>query len=68
MAQKIVAGNWKMNLGKEEKMELLKGLKLSDIPNDVNAIVFPTSLYISDLAKSLTKIEVGVKAFKKSAK
>ncbi|MDB4324019.1 triose-phosphate isomerase [Crocinitomicaceae bacterium] len=63
MAQKIVAGNWKMNLGKEEKMELLKGLKLSNIPSDVNAIVFPTSLYISDLAKSLTKIEVGVQNF-----
>ena len=51
MRKKIVAGNWKMNLEFQEAAELLE--KLGDQKNDfgdVEVVVFPSTLYLSNFA------------------
>lgn len=67
MAQKIVAGNWKMNLDSIEKFELAKELNLQSVPDEVQAIIFPTALYISDLSKEVNGMQVGAQNFSPQA-
>lgn len=63
MSQKIVAGNWKMNLSAKEAQELINGLNQEHFPSDVKVVVFPTSLYIQSVASSVKNIEVGCQNF-----
>lgn len=65
MAKKIVAGNWKMNLGSEEAEMLIRDLnsKLSN-NNDVRVIVFPSSIYIKTVSDIKSdQLEVGTQNF-----
>lgn len=64
MGQKIVAGNWKMNLSNDEAIELIEGLN-SEVNNDeVRVVVFPTSIFASEVvAHSGAQIEVGLQNF-----
>lgn len=63
MSQKIVAGNWKMNLSANDAKELISGLNGEQFPSDVRVIVFPTSLYIQSVASLSSNIEVGCQNF-----
>lgn len=65
MRRKIVAGNWKMNLTFQEADELLgaiiDGMETEVIPDGVDAVVCPPSLYLelaTDLAEG-KKLRVG---------
>ena len=44
MAQKIVAGNWKMNLDLEQALQLTEELNAKAFAKDVRVIVFPPSI------------------------
>ncbi len=64
MAQKIVAGNWKMNLSSNEAIELITKLNQKTLPEDVRTIVFPSFLYAHSIAKFANhNIQVGVQNF-----
>lgn len=67
MAQKIVAGNWKMNLMRNEAKELVSEISKHNIPEDVRVMMFTPSIYISELADS-TSLEVGAQNFYHEAK
>lgn len=69
MAQKIVAGNWKMNLRFEEGKELVSGILRGNRPSDVDVMVFPTSLYVQSLSELANdNIAVGVQNFNANEK
>lgn len=65
MRKKIVAGNWKMNLLKEEAQALtaeLIGMIKDEEPRQVNVILFPPFLYINALiqqANAESRISIG---------
>lgn len=62
MAQKIVAGNWKMNLELNEAKELIKGIK--NPQDDVRVIVFPSAVFINAVVEGKNdKVEVGAQNF-----
>ena len=63
MAQKIVAGNWKMNLSATEAKELMSDLNKITTPSDVRSIVFPPSIYVEAISSLAKKTEVGVQNF-----
>ncbi len=63
MAQKIVAGNWKMNLSSNEAKELMSNLNEKSFPSDVRTIVFPSSIYVDSIASTAKNTEVGVQNF-----
>ncbi|MDO5301196.1 MAG: triose-phosphate isomerase [Tissierellia bacterium] len=48
-----IAGNWKMNLHREESVELLKGLREGKIPSQVEAILCPPFLRLEGAAELL---------------
>ena len=50
MRKKIVAGNWKMNLNKEEAYLLFNNLESKSFPNDVMVIVAPPSIYLDSFS------------------
>lgn len=57
MRKKIVAGNWKMNLNKNEAFNLFNRLKQTNFPVNVDALIFPPSIYLSQMSDS--EINVG---------
>ena len=50
MRKKIVAGNWKMNLNKEEAYLLFNNLESKSFPNDVMVIIVPPSIYLDSFS------------------
>ena len=63
MRKKIVAGNWKMNLTKEQSLELVNGIskRLANLSKDTEVIVAPTFVNLSAVVDSKNrnnKIEV----------
>ncbi|MFK7786105.1 MAG: triose-phosphate isomerase [Crocinitomicaceae bacterium] len=64
MAQKIVAGNWKMNLLFDEGKVLVDEILEGSRPSDVDVMVFPTALYVQSLSEAAgQKMSVGVQNF-----
>jgi triosephosphate isomerase len=66
MRRKIIAGNWKMNLLKEEAIELFD--QLSDqcsLEKSVEMIIFPPSIYLDDFVHRASNscIQVGAQNF-----
>lgn len=59
MRRKVVAGNWKMNLNKEEAFSLFNTLKTFKLASNVEVLVFPPSIYLSQMASVDTSIEIG---------
>lgn len=58
MRKKIVAGNWKMNLNRQQANDLLAGLQ--DAPQtDVELIVFPGFLYLHELIANNERLKIG---------
>ena len=50
MRQKIVAGNWKMNLNRQEANRLVDELNRKEFSKNIRVILFPSSIYISELS------------------
>lgn len=63
MAQKIVAGNWKMNLKLSEAKELVQHIKENAPTNDVKVMMFPPALFVSEVASQAGNIQVGTQNF-----
>ncbi len=64
MPQKIVAGNWKMNLSLTEGLDLVKGIDACERDQNVRTIVFPPALFVNAIgARASGEIEVGVQNF-----
>ena len=62
MRKNIVAGNWKMNKSHNEAIALIESILNSTYNNNVDLIVFPSSIYASEIVKitSTSQIKVGV--------
>lgn len=64
MAQKIVAGNWKMNLKAFQAKDLVRELEKMDVPEDVDRIIFPSFLYAKSIKElNIPRLRVGVQNF-----
>lgn len=64
MPQKIVAGNWKMNLNRNQALELATAVINHTIPEDVRVMLFPSSIFASEVASIAgSKADVGVQNF-----
>jgi triosephosphate isomerase len=63
MRKKIVAGNWKMNLIHRDAIELATLIDEQKIPTDVERIIFPPFIYISELINKTKNISVGAQNF-----
>lgn len=58
MREKIVAGNWKMNLSISDAKSLWYELNSSEYEN-VTVLAFPPSLYLSEFAESQKSVRIG---------
>jgi triosephosphate isomerase len=63
MRQKIVAGNWKMNLSKSEAIALYQSVNAQMQINDVQLIVFPPSVYLDTMHQLDQPLSLGVQNF-----
>lgn len=63
MREKIVAGNWKMNLDKQEALSLYRQINTLSENINIQLIAFPPALYIDMLAAEKGKIPVGAQNF-----
>lgn len=63
MRQKIVAGNWKMNLSKSEAISLYQSVNAQHPGEEVQLIVFPSSVYLDSLTSLQGNVPVGVQNF-----
>lgn len=64
MAQKIVAGNWKMNLDSDQAFDLVNQLNDKIHTSTVRTILFPSALFLFPIVKmNKGKYEVGVQNF-----
>ena len=61
--QKMVFGNWKMNLNKKEAEILCKELNDGLAITDVKVGVFPSFPYVSQVAENANHFSVGVQNF-----
>ena len=59
MRKKIVAGNWKMNLNKNEANALFLSLNETSFSNDVDVIVCPPAIYLAQFSEQLKGIKLG---------
>lgn len=60
MRQKIVAGNWKMNMNKDEAKALFLSLNNSDLNGNVNTILVPPNIYLSEFSEyGMNKTKLG---------
>lgn len=58
MRQKILAGNWKMNLDLHEGRMLLKDIMSSDFKEHIQVIVAPPYIHLSDFSQMLTGSDI----------
>ncbi len=64
MRNKVLAGNWKMNLSSKESVSLFSQIsKELSYPEKTQFIVFPPSLYIKDLLNIQSCVSVGAQNF-----
>jgi len=65
MRKNIVAGNWKMNLLRDDSCELFDQISARLTSDDLpKVMVFPPSIFINELAKKNAKqLEVGIQNF-----
>ncbi|MDB4107917.1 triose-phosphate isomerase [Bacteroidia bacterium] len=62
MREKIVAGNWKMNLDLDHGKELLINILDSDLNKDTTVIVAPPFIHLNSFKRMLTHTKVGLAA------
>lgn len=59
--RKIIAGNWKMNLTRQESIELARGIAtISNNSELVETLVFPSTLWVADVADAASGTELRV--------
>ncbi|PWL24394.1 MAG: triose-phosphate isomerase [Fluviicola sp. XM-24bin1] len=63
MAQKIVAGNWKMNLNLNDAKALVQNVNQQNKREDVTVMMFPPALFVADVAAESNGIKVGTQNF-----
>ena len=64
MRNKVLAGNWKMNLNANQSAALFSEITSSFINNtDLRVVVFPPSLYVKELLDVDSNVFVGVQNF-----
>ncbi len=63
MAQKIVAGNWKMNLNLNDAKALVQQVNQQNNREDVTVMMFPPALFVADVASEANSIKVGTQNF-----
>jgi triosephosphate isomerase len=62
MREKIVAGNWKMNLSEQEAISLVENISENKV-NGVTQIVFPPFIYLTSLLKLNKGVLIGAQNF-----
>lgn len=68
MRQKIVAGNWKMNLSYDEALQLANDINQIESNSEVKIVVFPTSIYARSCQDIAKNFQVGLQnAYPKDA-
>jgi triosephosphate isomerase len=60
MRQKIVAGNWKMNLSYDEALQLANDINQIESNSEVQIVVFPTSIYAHSCQSIAKNYHVGL--------
>ncbi len=69
MAQKIVAGNWKMNLQFNEGANLVEKILEGNRASDVDVMIFPIALYVQGFFEQVKgEISIGVQNFSANEK
>lgn len=65
MRSKIIAGNWKMNLSKQEAIQLVETIQNGfSAPNDnLRLLVFPPALYLDAIGSIASSVAVGAQNF-----
>ena len=63
MRQKIVAGNWKMNLSKSESIALINEINAGKQAENVQMIVFPPAVYLNTLSEIKSNCSFGAQNF-----
>jgi triosephosphate isomerase len=56
----LIAGNWKMFKGPLEAGEFCRALRATDLPHDVDVVVCPPFVSLSDAVQALAGTEIGV--------
>jgi len=59
MAQKIVAGNWKMNLNRGEAVELIQQINQHNMPSDVQLMCLTPYLFIKSAVMAFEAMTIG---------
>ena len=62
MRQKIIAGNWKMNLDLDEGKELLINILDTELNEDVLSIVSPSFIHLDSFRRMLSHTKLGLAA------
>ncbi len=62
MRQKVVAGNWKMNLDLDEGKELLINILDQELGEDVLTIVAPPYIHLNSFKRMLSHTQIGLAA------
>ena len=62
MREKIVAGNWKMNLSENEAISLVQTISKNNVEG-VTQIVFPPFIYLTTLLKLNAEVFIGAQNF-----
>lgn len=60
MRNKIVAGNWKMNMEYAQAKSLVEGVLNAEYDKNVQVLLFPPAIYASELAVMLSSSPIGV--------
>lgn len=63
MRKKIVAGNWKMNLTKEEALNLYDQLNSLHLEDNKDVLVFPSYIYLDALMQRQHQVKIGAQNF-----
>ena len=59
MRKKIVAGNWKMNLNKNEAEALFLSLNEANFSDNVDVLICPPSIYLFQFSSQSNGIKIG---------
>ncbi len=62
MRTPLIAGNWKMNLGRSEAIDLASGIARGLERSDVDVAIFPPSLWLTDAADHVVGTTVAIGA------
>lgn len=53
MRRRLIAGNWKMNLNRDESISLVKALVAADLDSEVDAMIAPPTIYLDAVGSAI---------------